>query len=998
MAMDDLVNALAQNMVSRKRNEMEPYVLLVGAGASISSGCPTYEDLARAFLARFPDQYRAICAIEDGDEQRTQLMKAFSAEWRKTGETTRQDFLQEKFERAHAEAYNHLAWLLANGYVRIILSTNLDLLTEQALTNLKWVDGQEYKKIVNRPDQAPVVTELIRAASPKCKLVKLHGTVEEPGSYAWLDEECFQFEEQLGEVLNDLLNRDLVIIGSRMDGRDLDLNFQRDGGEIWFINPSPPREESRFALILKVRAASRALHGDEARADDLLRNLRAAIEGIESVSTDQAEPAINTFLRQLGYADESRDPRSRFLHLPELYSKPNEYDEIRNTLEDVGGVVIIGEPHMGKTYTALHLLWEYFQDGWTPVHLPRAAFQDKLRQCNNLLEEFAAESFQPKHVIHLDDPLGEISFEPLGGLEKGLAYLLTEAQRRPDVRLIITSRLTVLSGAYPRLESLRLTGASGVAHNIRVHTSYDEEILGDLFERYVSLYQPPWSADEAVVSELRQRAPTVLGAPHNIEFFVRTSTQYRDLSQLLAYLQKCKNMVAALADWIARQGVGERLFLFSVAWLSSEPRPDAVRIPPPPDGPPRCFRSLLARAFEDHRVLPPAVDPWRYYSHAFRSILVTGTPLQLTWFCHPSYIEAMNHAIRENEPTAGDFYFFVDWCLSHTEAWIREAVVAPTVAHYTASGPNAHAFLKRLTRDRSHTVRNALARELGGRWEKLNEADRKLLVRMSEDAEARYAVGSGLGGNYQNLDEAGRELLEAMAEHAEGREGIAVALAWNYDNLDEAGRELLERLADGPRARMGLATALGHRWENLDEAGRDLLALMAEDPEARGVLAHSLGRQWNDLDKEGRELLKRIAEDEQGRAGLVYNFYWLLKLDEEGWELFRVLAEEDLQSRQMLVNRLLRDYEKLGETLRELLARLLEEDPDAQAELSYKLGFNYESLDDSRRQLAERLTEKDPRAQRMFAAGLRGDQGGLDEDDRQLLKRLGEELQKDNAS
>lgn len=94
--------------------------------------------------------------------------------------------------------------------------------------------------------------------------------MEEPGSYAWLPEECFDFEDQLSEVLDDLLNRDLVIIGSRMDGRDLDLNFQRDGGEIWFINPSPPREGSRFALILKVREASRALHGEAARADDFL--------------------------------------------------------------------------------------------------------------------------------------------------------------------------------------------------------------------------------------------------------------------------------------------------------------------------------------------------------------------------------------------------------------------------------------------------------------------------------------------------------------------------------------------------------------------------------------------------------------------------------------------------------------------------------------------------------------------------------------------------------
>ncbi len=952
--MSDLIAELATNMVERKRYGSEPYVFLLGAGASISSDCPTFLGLAEAFLQRRPEKLAELQAIVDADERAQAIMDAFFEAWETTVAENRRNFLRERFEKAHAEAYDHIAWLMVNGYARVVLSTNLDNLTENALKGSRLVRDTDYEVITNGRGLGQRVAQRLRDDHPPRKIVKLHGTLAEPDSYAILPEECYEFEDEVAGVLRDLLGQDVVIIGSRLDDRDLDLQFEADGGEVWFVNPRAPSRTDRTAHTLRVRRG-KCVSGDDGLADVFLQKLRTRIEAAEGQREVAEEPRINQFLRKLGYSEEIKRRQSPLLHLPELYVKPREYEAIRETLDDVGCVIICGEPHMGKTYTALHVLWEHFEDDWEPVHMPRPRLADELRTCNYQVEEFIARWFRPGHIIHLDDPLGEIEYEPVGGIEKSLARLLAEARLRENVKLVLTSRLTVLTNVRGQVEGLDLRDPAGPRRDVRVEASYDPAVLGDLVERYGRLYEMPWAEDAAVVARLRDEVPAILPAPHNIELFARTSGGYRDTDELIEFARTCQNLVAALADWVARVDLEQRLFLFCVAWLPGAWGTSKV----PADGPQEAFRGLLAHAYAQGIVLPSAFDPWQHHLSACAPILrnADGDSKDVRFY-HPSYPEAIARALQQSEEVRDTQAFFLDWCLARPEQWLRMACLAPTVEGLANGLVGLPERAARLAADPVAEVRERLAYALGWKYANLDAEGRGLVARLAEDEGARGSLCEPLAWNYANLDAEGRALVERIAAEGEGaRRSLALGLGGNYANLGAEGRELVERIAaEDEGARGSLALGLGGNYANLDAAGRELAARVAEYEAARGPLAHTLGSNYQNLDAAGRALLGRIAaEDEGARGNLAYA--------------------------------LGRNYANLDAAGRELLEGIAVEDEGARGSLARGLGGNYVNLDAEGRELARRLAD-DEGAWRGLLDGLRRKRTWLDDPGHALLAEL----------
>ena len=100
--------------------------------------------------------------------------------------------------------------------------------------------------------------------------------------------------------------------------------------------------------------------------------------------------------------------------------------------------------------------------------------------------------------------------------------------------------------------------------DLRVHTSYKSDVLIDILHRYTQFYKPLWSTDEKIVQELDEKLPKMLPAPHNIEFFVRTSERLTSLEEVLQHVDKSKEMIKALGEWMASLSAHEQIFLMWV--------------------------------------------------------------------------------------------------------------------------------------------------------------------------------------------------------------------------------------------------------------------------------------------------------------------------------------------------------------------------------------------------------------------------------------------------
>jgi hypothetical protein len=666
--MSDEIKGLAESMVLRKQSEAGPYILFIGAGASISSGCLSMMKIVDDALqshdsTQFNDWQKKIEEAASVNMEYGELLKEkigqqkrkrFFEIWSKLDGNTQYSILRRHLweGKSPSEGYSDLAQLIKMGYIEMILSTNLDSLLEKALNNAGWYQPDNFIVIVNGKDRPEEVREQLESSRAPFMLIKLHGTLESPGSYAFTPEEVFDFEKTIKPSLSRIISQSLVVIGHSMQDRDIDMLFDEEGKEIHFVNPAPPEPESRIDTILKVRRQGSIIEGDDGKFDNFFRKLRSYIEKeSEETGSRDSIPPIEGFLRSIGYDHELEVPHSRFRSLPTLYVKPTEYNDICIKLEREHVVFIIGEPHLGKTYTAFHLLWEYYQKGYEIMHIRHDRFVTRLHQHDGdmkklLLNLFDSERGRPR-IIHFDDPFGETMERRTDAFAKELDTFLGLARGYEHLRIIVTTRLNIFRESMAEVHDRKKV--EELEKDIRVHTSYRRDILLDILHRYTRFYNPLWATDEKIIATLDEQLPDLLPAPHNIEFFVRTSERLTSLEEVLRHVEKSKEMIKALGEWMASLPDHEQLFLI---WLEVCSTTGILF-----SGAPAskidfesAYMETLAYMFKRKNIAGIPTSPLSRARDKFDMILLESRDKEADSvkfdFVHPSYHEAFWYAIQ----------------------------------------------------------------------------------------------------------------------------------------------------------------------------------------------------------------------------------------------------------------------------------------------------------------------------------------------------------------
>jgi hypothetical protein len=185
--------------------------------------------------------------------------------------------------------------------------------------------------------------------------------------------------------------------------------------------------------------------------------------------------------------------------------------------------------------------------------------------------------------------------------------------------------------------------------DIRVHTSYKRDILSDIFHRYTQFYKPVWSSDAKIISVLDERLPDLLPAPHNIEFFVRTSERLSSLEEVLRHVETSKEMIKALGEWMASLPDFEQLFLI---WLEISSTVDIIT----PDKSAakldleQSYNSTLAHLFKKKYLSGIPTNPLTRSLDKFSMIFLQSRDENgsiMFNFVHPSYHEAFWYAIKK---------------------------------------------------------------------------------------------------------------------------------------------------------------------------------------------------------------------------------------------------------------------------------------------------------------------------------------------------------------
>lgn len=275
------IETLAKLMQAKKKEGEEPFVLVLGAGASLSSGSPGMDEI----IARI--QEASGCDLSALSEE--EIKAEFYNFLDNLTADNRYLLLRDSFEKARPSVgYLKLAELAKGGYFKYILTTNYDWLLEDAFREAGMTVNRDYAVFVVEKDEESQILRQLRFPRPPVKVLKLHGDLSARIFKFTLDE-IFQFPEKLEKKVTELLSRAFIVVGHSMRDTDLNRCIHREGGAIWYVNPEAPKVNTLIWQAINVRGGSRCIRGDDGTFDIFFAKLYSQLYEIPILSRKEVE-------------------------------------------------------------------------------------------------------------------------------------------------------------------------------------------------------------------------------------------------------------------------------------------------------------------------------------------------------------------------------------------------------------------------------------------------------------------------------------------------------------------------------------------------------------------------------------------------------------------------------------------------------------------------------------------------------------------------------------
>ena len=460
----------------------------------------------------------------------------------------------------------------------------------------------------------------------------------------------------------------------------------------------------------------------------------------------------------LGKINKSNDWYSK---IDRIFVSSNEYADIIESVEKKKVVFLVGDPEIGKTFTAVRIMWEYYCKGYTPVWHSGSEFFQRVK----IREIMSATEIQNHSVVCFEDPFGKIRFEDREELRRTIGNFFQKVQDI-DAKVIITSR----EEPFKEFEKEKLSQINLRAFSIEMNLmkpSYTKEKMEEILLNWATEFDCQWLQKEELKSLVIKEAAEKLTTPLSLREFALVSKDCCDLNTINALIkEKSKETKKAFAEEIANMNKEKVLFLSMIYIL---PVPETKKIEAIYDKICRKFRlNLETNSFE--------------YLKKWFGTKITHDPNIGFKFAHSSYEEGLiqswnrievknfilktiNELIKEDAPEMrGSCGFrlienfeeisFKDEAkhligtLLHDKNAIARYGVALAIRYNFNNLPKSLAlgYLNRIAKDRHREIR-AIAVEIVGKFFKKipRQESLKLISKCLEDRAAwvrLYAISS----------------------------------------------------------------------------------------------------------------------------------------------------------------------------------------------------------------------------------------------------------------
>jgi hypothetical protein len=222
------------NLIQTKRASGQKFVLMLGAGASISSGVRKTPLIMEELLQKFG------MGIPGGT-----LEERFDTLWQGTPDPDRETLLRPYFDVEPSSGYQKLAQLIEAGFFDLAITLNFDDLLEKALQKRKFSD---YKLIIRGETANEEMEKLVEVRSPRFKLLKLHGSLHSSKHFLFTAEEMLKYPDPVESLLKKITSSDIIVCGYAFEDLCVIRAFAYQGGAVICVNPAGVPRQLRAYL------------------------------------------------------------------------------------------------------------------------------------------------------------------------------------------------------------------------------------------------------------------------------------------------------------------------------------------------------------------------------------------------------------------------------------------------------------------------------------------------------------------------------------------------------------------------------------------------------------------------------------------------------------------------------------------------------------------------------------------------------------------------------
>ncbi len=277
--MNSKITSLA-NLIQAKRQAEQKFAVMLGAGASISSGVKPTE----ALMTELVGKYGQHLGGED-------LRERFDKLWSSTPEQTRDVYLRPYLDQRPSPGYGRLAGLLRDGYCDLVITFNYDNLVEAALSQAGLRAGFEFQVIIRGDHKDERVASMMGAKDPRIKILKLHGSLRSGNTFLFSEEEMSNYPEPIEQLVAGLTRQGMIVCGYGFADMCVMRAFASKGDSIYCVNPKAPPNLKSF--LVSRRSTDNVIDKEDGYFDNFFEQLHGALN--RAGPEPQRKPEINPF-------------------------------------------------------------------------------------------------------------------------------------------------------------------------------------------------------------------------------------------------------------------------------------------------------------------------------------------------------------------------------------------------------------------------------------------------------------------------------------------------------------------------------------------------------------------------------------------------------------------------------------------------------------------------------------------------------------------------------